>query len=403
MISKCTGGRSGMTTIIRRRSMGEGPLRGVRLVELAGIGPAPFAAFMLADMGAEIVRVDRLVGPSSAVAAPTTDPMLRSRRSITVDLKSPAGAALVLELVRHADGFFEGFRPGVAERLGLGPDDCLGANPKLVYGRMTGWGQDGTYAGNAGHDINYIALAGALYNFRRAGQSPVPPMNLVGDFGGGGMLLAFGMVCALFEAARSGRGQVIDAAMVDGTASLLAMATAMMAAGQLGPAGTNILDTGAHFYDVYETADGRHVSIGSIEPQFYARLLEVLGLADEPDLPGQMDRAQWPTMRERLAACFAERTLAAWDELLSPETELCYAPILTVEEAAAHPHLAHRGTYVRPDGILQPAPAPRFSRTPGAIQRPPAQPGEHGAEILREWLGMPTNEFARLRSDGVVG
>jgi alpha-methylacyl-CoA racemase len=290
----------------------------------------------------------------------------------------------------------------VAERLGIGPDECLARNPKLVYGRMTGWGQDGPYAHTAGHDINYISLGGALFHYGRAGQPPTPPLNMVGDFGGGGMLLAYGMVAGLLHAARTGEGQVIDAAMVDGTASLMMMFHAFRGMGihDENARGGNLLDTGAHFYDVYETADGEYVSIGSIEPQFYAELLKYTGLENE-DLPHQMDRSQWGAMKERLAEVFKGKTRDEWCRIMEG-TDVCFAPVLRMSEAAQHPHNVHRGTFLELDGIVQPAPAPRFSKTPGEVQRPPAHAGQHTDEILGEWLGADADRIAKLRADGAV-
>jgi alpha-methylacyl-CoA racemase len=386
-----------------RGQQGRGPLAGVRIIEIAGIGPGPFAAFMLADMGADIVKVDRLQNVKGGdPAAPPADILQRGRRSIGVDLKSPAGVETVLRLVETADALFEPFRPGVAERLGIGPDACLARNPRLVYGRMTGWGQDGPYAHTAGHDINYISLAGALFHFGRAGQPPTFPMNMVGDFGGGGMLLAYGMVCALLEASRSGQGQVVDAAMVDGSAALMMMFHGFKAMGLFDEdnRGTNLLDSGAHFYDVYETADGEYVSIGSIEPQFYAELLRLTGLEGE-DLPWQMDRTQWPGMKERLAAIFKSKSRDEWCSIMEG-SDVCFAPVLRLSEAVAHPHNVARQTFLELDGIVQPAPAPRFSRTPGAVQRPPAHAGQHTDEVLAEWLDLDTDAIAKLRADGAV-
>ena len=379
-----------------------GPLHGITVLEIAGIGPGPFCAMLLADMGANVIRVDRagqVMGGDPE--SPPADVLNRGRRSIGVDLKSADGVETVLSLVERADVLMEGFRPGVAERLGIGPDDCLARNPKLVYGRMTGWGQEGPYAQAAGHDINYIALAGALEPIGRAGQAPVPPLNLVGDFGGGGMFLAFGIVCALLEAQRSGEGQVVDAAMVDGAAVLTTMFHAFRAMGIWNDErGTNLLDTGAHFYDVYETSDGRYVSIGSIEPQFYAELLELSGLGAEDDLPHQHDRAQWPAMKERVAAIFRTRTRDEWCELME-HTDVCFAPVLGLDEAPQHPHNVERGTFVERNGVTQPAPAPRFSRTAPEIQRPPAHAGQHTDEVLAE-LGFDSDRIAKLRESGAI-
>jgi alpha-methylacyl-CoA racemase len=379
-----------------------GPLEGVKILEIAGIGPGPFAAMMLADMGAEVLRVDRAGAVRGGdPAQPPKDVINRGRKSIGVDLKNPDGVETVLRLVEGADALIEGFRPGVMERLGLGPDVCLSRNAGLVYGRMTGWGQEGPMAQAAGHDINYIALAGALDSIGRAGEKPVPPLNLVGDFGGGGMLLAFGVVCALVERGRSGRGQVVDAAMVDGAAALMAMMHGLRAMGfWRDERGTNMLDTGAHFYDTYETADGKYVSIGSIEPQFYAELLALSGLGEEGDLPNQMDRAAWPSMAERLTAIFKTKTRDEWCEIMEG-TDVCFAPVLSMGEAPAHPHIAHRKTFVELAGVVQPAPAPRFSRTAPEITRPSSYPGQHTDEALGEW-GFPADEIAKLRESKAI-
>lgn len=377
-----------------------GPLTGVRVVELGGIGPGPYCGMVLGDLGADVIRIERPAAIGDRSGRSPGDLLLRGRRSVAVDLKHPDGAGLVLELIGRSDVVIEGFRPGVAENLGLGPDDCLARNPMLVYGRMTGWGQDGPLAAAVGHDINYIALAGALHPIGRRGSAPVPPLNLVGDFGGGGLLLAFGVACALFEAQRSGEGQVVDAAMVDGAAVLTTMFHSLRAAGLWSDErGTNLLDTGAHFYDVYECADGEYVSIGSLEPQFYAELLRRLGL-DGDDLPAQHDRGQWPAMKERLAAIFKSKTRAEWTELMEG-SDVCFAPVLSLAEAPAHPHNAARSTFVEVGGLPQPAPAPRFSRTPGAIAGPPPAPGHHTDEVLTE-LGVGADRLAGLRAEGVV-
>ncbi|HET6663307.1 MAG TPA: CaiB/BaiF CoA-transferase family protein [Acidimicrobiales bacterium] len=378
-----------------------GPLAGITVVEIAGIGPGPFCAMMLADMGAEVIRVDRAENVAGGdPETPPADLNNRGRRSIGVDLKNPDGVAVLLELVERADALIEGFRPGVAERLGIGPDECLARNPKLVYGRMTGWGQDGLLAGAAGHDINYIALAGALDPIGRRGEAPVPPLNLIGDYGGGGMLLAFGVVCAVLEAQRSGRGQVVDTAMVDGAAVLMTMTHALRAMGVWDDErGTNLLDTGAHFYNVYETADGKYVSIGSIEPQFYAELLRLTGLEGE-ELPWQHDRAQWPALKERLAAIFKAKTRAEWCELMEG-TDVCFAPVLTIPEAMEHPHNVDRGTFVEVAGIRQPGPAPRFSRTAPEISSPPPHAGQHTDEILAA-AGFDADRVAKLREAGAI-
>jgi alpha-methylacyl-CoA racemase len=386
-----------------------GPLSGLKIVEVAGIGPAPFAAMMLSDMGADVIRVDRLENSNGGdPAAPPSDIFNRGRRSIALNLKSAGGLKTLLDLIGQADAVMEGFRPGVAERLGFGPEVCQEINPKLVYGRMTGWGQDGPYALTAGHDINYIALAGVLAHLGREGEKPTPPINLVGDFGGGGMLLAFGLVCALLEAGRSGQGQVVDAAMVDGSASLMTMVWGFKAMGMWSDdRGTNLLDTATHFYDTYECADGNFVSIGSIEPQFYAELLKHTNLeqvyADLGEtMPTQMDKAKWPEMKAHLAAIFVTKSRDEWSALLEG-TDICFAPVLTMDEAAQHPHNVHRKTFVEVAGITQPAPSPRFDRTPGEIQRPPSHPGQHTDEILSEWLGAESQEIAELRqSDSVA-
>ncbi|HEY8525085.1 MAG TPA: CaiB/BaiF CoA-transferase family protein [Acidimicrobiales bacterium] len=378
-----------------------GPLAGIKIIELAGIGPGPFCGMMLSDMGAEVIRIDRAQSVQGGdPATPPADLLNRGRKSIGVDLKNPEGVEVVLKLVEGADALFEGFRPGVAERLGVGPDVCLERNPRLVYGRMTGWGQDGPLADAAGHDINYIALAGALEPIGRRGEAPVPPLNLVGDFGGGGMLLAFGIACGIIEAQRSGKGQVIDAAMVDGAAALMTMTHSFRAMGVWqDERGTNMLDTGAHFYDVYETADGKYVSIGSIEPQFYAELLKRLGLEDE-ELPWQMDRAQWPALKERFAALFRTKTRDEWCELMEG-TDVCFAPVLSIPEAIEHPHNKARGTFVEVAGIPQPGPAPRFSRTAPEVKSPPAHAGQHTDEILAE-AGYDADAIAKLREAGAV-
>ena len=384
-----------------------GPLSGVKVIEVAGIGPGPFTAMMLADMGADVVRVDRADRAGGDPEVPPADVLYRGRRSVGVNLKSDEGVQVVLDLVEHADALIEGFRPGVAERLGIGPEECLERNPALVYSRMTGWGQEGPYAHTAGHDINYIALAGALAHLGRAGEQPTPPINLVGDFGGGGMLQAFGVVCGLLEAQRSGEGQVIDAAMVDGSATLMTMIWAFRAMGiWTDERGTNMLDTGAHFYDTYETADGKYVSIGSIEPQFYAELLRLSGLEEHlaakgKELPYQMDASHWEELRGELAEVFATKTRDEWCEVMEG-SDVCFAPVLTMEEAARHPHNVERGTFVEFGGITQPAPSPRFSRTPGAIQRVPAHPGQDTDDVLVDWLGMDDSGVAALRDSGAV-
>jgi alpha-methylacyl-CoA racemase len=378
-----------------------GPLTGITVIEIAGIGPGPYCGMLLADLGADVIRIDRAESVKGGDPdRPPADLLARGRRSVGVDLKNPDGVEVVLELVERADALIEGFRPGVTERLGIGPDECLARNPRLVYGRMTGWGQDGPYASTAGHDINYISLAGALEPIGRRGQAPVPPLNLIGDFGGGGLMLAFGLVAALLDAQRSGRGQVIDAAMVDGAASLMTMTHSFRAMGIWNDErGTNMLDTGAHYYDVYETADGEYVSIGSIEPQFYAELLSRTGL-DGEELPWQQDRAAWPAMKERLGEIFRSRTRDEWCELMEG-SDVCFAPVLSIPEAIEHPHNVHRGTFVEVAGITQPGPAPRFSRTPGQIRRPPAHAGQHTDEVLTE-AGFEADRLAKLREAGAI-
>ena len=378
-----------------------GPLAGIKVIEIAGIGPGPYGAMLLADLGADVIRIDRsgnVMGGDPAT--PPGDILARGRRSIGVDLKHPDGVAAVLDLIEGADALVEGFRPGVMERLGLGPDVCLARNPKLVYGRMTGWGQEGPYAQAAGHDINYIALAGALEPMGRAGQQPTAPINLIGDFGGGGMMLAFGVCAALLEARTSGRGQVIDAAMVDGAASLMSMTWSFRAMWIWSDErGTNMLDTGAHFYDTYETADGKYVSIGSIEPQFYAELLRLTEI-DPASLPSQHDKRHWPELKERFAQVFKGKTRDEWCEIME-HTDVCFAPVLPMVEAPEHPHIKGRGTFTEVAGVTQPAPAPRFSRTPGSIERPPPHAGQHTDEVLGEW-GLAAERIAELKASGAI-
>ena len=376
-----------------------GPLEGVRVVELQGIGPGPFCGMMLADMGAEIIRVDR----SSAVGqkASATDFLARGRKSISVDLKIHEGVETVLRLIDGADALIEGFRPGVTERLGLGPDVCLDRNPGLVYGRMTGWGQNGSMATAAGHDINYISLSGALHAIGEKDHNPTPPLNLVGDFGGGGMLLAFGIAAALFEKQKSGQGQVIDAAMADGSALLMNAVFGIMNTGHWNPErGTNLLDGGAHFYGSYRTKDDKHISIGSIEPQFYQLLLEKTGLANDADLPKQMSRLDWPILREKLELIFLEKTRNEWDAIMLG-TDICYAPILTLEEAANHPHNKERGTFEQSDGVIQASPAPRFSRTSPEMPEASTAAGADTDEIL-SGIGASAEEIESLRASGAI-
>jgi alpha-methylacyl-CoA racemase len=378
-----------------------GPLQGVTIVELVGIGPGPFAAMLLADMGADVMRIHRKESVERGFDPGGVPVLDRNRRSVGVDLKHPDGVETVLRLVEQADALLEGFRPGVTERLGLGPDDCLARNPRLVYGRMTGWGQSGPMANAAGHDINYIALAGALAHFGREGQKATPPINLIGDFGGGGMFLAFGTVCGILEARASGQGQVVDAAMVDGSAVLMSMVWGFRVLGAFDEEhrGTNVLDTGAPCYDTYTCADGKEIALGSLEPQFYAELLRLLGI-DGEDLPPQMDRDGWPKVRARFTELFASKTRAEWCALMEG-SDACFAPVLTMTEAADHPHIKARGTIIEHDGVLQPAPAPRFSRTAPEVRRSPAKPGEHTDEVLGE-RGFTPAEITMLRDAGAV-
>ena len=377
-----------------------GPLSGFKIIELAGIGTGPFCGMMLADMGAEVIRVERFSAAADSAATAPKDILARNRRSIAVDLKSPAGIETVMRLIEGADALFEGFRPGVTERLGLGPDQCLERNERLVYGRMTGWGQDGPMAQAAGHDINYIGLAGALHAMGRAGEKPVPPLNLVGDFGGGGMLLAYGLVCALLEVSKSGKGQVVDAAMIDGTSALMAMFYSMSASGRFHlERGTNLLDGGAHFYDTYRTKDDEHICIGSIEPQFYALLIEKAGLDAEKFAP-QMDESQWPELKAELTNVFLTKTRAQWCELMEG-TDVCFAPVLNLQEAAEHPHSKARNSYLQVDGVLQHAPAPRFSRTKAGEVKGARVPGEDSRAVLQEF-GFSDAEVGQLESDQVI-
>lgn len=375
-----------------------GPLKNVKIIEVGGIGPGPFCAMMLSDMGAEVVRIERK-GQFSMVE-PRYDVMTRNRRSVAMDLKKSEGVAAVLKMVEQVDALQEGFRPGVMEKMGLGPQECLARNPKLIYGRMTGWGQEGPLAGAAGHDINYISLSGALHTIGRAGQKPVAPLNLVGDFGGGGMLLAFGIVCALFEAGRSGKGQVVDAAMVDGSAALMAMIYGLRASGfWTDKRGENLLDGGAHFYDTYETSDGKYISLGSIEPQFYALLLQLAGI-EAPEFQNQLDRSQWPQLKEKLTAVFKSKTRQEWSEIMEG-TDVCFAPVLSLDEAHQHPHNQSRKTFSEIDGVLQANPAPRFSRTRPELQSAPPVPGEHTESVLTEF-GFSASEIKALKTADAI-
>lgn len=370
-----------------------GPLKGIKIIEIAGIGPGPFSAMMLSDMGADVLRIDR---KEAAGRNSKFDVLARGRRSVALDLKNAEDVAAILNLIERADAFIEGFRPGVMERLGLGPDACFERNPRLIYGRMTGWGQTGKLAQAAGHDINYIALTGALHSIGRPGETPVPPLNLIGDFGGGGLLLAFGIVCGILEARQSGKGQVIDAAMTDGSATLMSMIYGLKAAGRWSnDKGINLLDGGAHFYDTYECADGRWIAIGSIEPQFYKLLLEKTGI-DDPDFHAQMDQSLWPALKLKLASVIKTKTRDEWC-LLMEGTDVCFAPVLDMNEAPLHPHNRERQTFVELDGVLQPAPAPRFSRTQPEIQPTPPISNKNIKEILADW-GINSSETGTLKT-----
>ena len=377
-----------------------GPLDGKQIIEIAGIGPGPFCAMVLADLGAEVIRVDRASAvPDEFPDGPSMDLLNRGRDSIAVDLKKEEGVETVLRLVENADALIEGFRPGVAERLGIGPEKCLKRNPKLIYGRMTGWGQYGSYSQMAGHDINYIALSGVLGLIGREDESPVPPVNLIGDFGGGGMLLALGICAALVETAESGKGQVVDAAMTDGSALLATMVHSFAAMGIWGKRGTNMLDTGAPFYDVYECADGEYISLGSIEPQFYSELMRITGLENE-DMPSQMDRTNWGQAKKRIKEKILSKSREEWVQLMEG-SDVCFAPVLSIDEAIQHPHNRERETFVEISGVMQPAPAPRFSRTPSEISSPPPHPGQQTDQILSQ-QGFSKEEIDSLKENKVV-
>lgn len=376
-----------------------GPLHGVRVVEIASLAPAPFGCMVLSDLGAEVLRVDR-PDRSGRQALPPVDPLSRGRRSIRLNLKDPGGVAVLLRLLDDADVLVEGFRPGVAERLGFGPDTCLERCPRLVYARMTGWGQHGPLADTAGHDIDYIAISGSLEPIGRAGERPVPPINLLGDFGGGGMLLAVGVLAALLECERSGRGQVVDAAMVDGAALLASFIHGLRAAGAWqDQRGSNVLDGGAPFYDTYETADGKYVAVGALEPKFYEELLTRLGL-DGAGLPSQYDRSGWPAVRARFAKAFSERTQAEWTETFEG-SDACLSPVLSMGDAPSHPHNAARGTFIEVGGVVQPGPAPRFDRTPCAAPAPPVKPGADTDAVLAG-LGYSRTEITALHDRGIA-
>jgi len=384
-----------------------GPLAGVRVVELAGVGPAPYCGMLLADLGADVVRVDRVpagpprTGPAEGLDALVDGILGRGRRSVALDLKHPDGLAAARDLVARADALVEGFRPGVTERLGLGPRECLARNPRLVYGRLTGWGQDGPLAATAGHDLDYIAVAGVLAHVGNRGGRPVPPLNLVGDFAGGGLLMAFGIAAALVETSRSGRGQVVDAAMVDGAASLMTMMFEMHGRGGWDERrGTNANDSGSHFYDTYETADGGHVAVAAMEPRFHAELLDRLGLTGDPAFADQWNPATWDAASARLAAVFRTRTRAEWADVFAG-SDACVAPVLTMSEAPRHPHNVARGTFVEVAGVPQPGPVPRFDRTPGAVARAAPTVGEHTEEVLGE-LGRTPERIAELVASGAA-
>jgi alpha-methylacyl-CoA racemase len=371
-----------------------GPLSGVRVVEFQGIGPGPFAAMLLSDMGAEVIRIDRKGGRTPGKGEVT----YRGRKAVALDMKKPEAVEAALKLIDKADALIEGFRPGVMERLGVGPDVCLKRNPKLVYGRMTGWGQTGPLADAAGHDINYIALTGALHGIGHATTKPVPPLNLVGDFGGGALYLAFGVVCGLVEAMKSGKGQVVDTAMTDGASSLMAMFYGMNAMGMWADQrGSNLLDSAAHFYDTYETKDGKYIALGSIEPQFYRELIEKTGITDEA-FSAQMDRKAWPSLKEKLSAVIKTKTRDEWDKIMLG-SDVCYAPVLTLSEAPKHPHNVARKTFVEVDGVVQPAPAPRFSRTVPEVQGPPQ--GANNDVALKAW-GFADADIAKLSQAGAI-
>jgi alpha-methylacyl-CoA racemase len=383
-----------------------GPLKGLKIVEMVGIGPGPFCAMMLADMGADVIRIDRKrpADSNGDVDFPELntrfDVLARGRRSVAIDLKAPGGAQTVLNLIESADGLIEGFRPGVMERLGLGPDVCLRHNPKLVFGRMTGWGQYGPLANSAGHDLNYLALTGALHAMGRPDSPPAPPLNLVADFGGGGMMLALGMVSAILEARTSGMGQVVDAAMTDGAALLTGLLYGRKASGLWSNRrGANLLDGGAHFYDTYACADGKFIAIAAIESRFYDLLLKCCEI-DDPEFGAQMDIAQWPKLKARIAAVFRTKTRAEWCERMEG-TDVCFAPVLDLDEAPQHPHNLARETFIDVAGVVQPGPAPRFSRTRSEVQRPPAAAGEHTEEALGDW-GISAEEIAGLKAVGVI-
>lgn len=377
-----------------------GPLTGLKIVEFAGLGPGPFCGMMLADHGAEIIRIDKMI-PSTLVSDPAKEFMNRSRQSVSVNLKDKRGVKLVREICANADAVFEGFRPGVMERLGLGPDVLIGDNQKLVYGRMTGWGQDGPYAPTAGHDINYIAISGALHTFGRKGEKPVPPINMVGDFGGGGMMLAFSMVAALLSAQKTGQGQVIDCAMTEGSAVLMAMIYSMRSQGLWNDdRGVNALDSGSHYYDSYETSDGKYIALGAVEPQFYAQLIALIGLDDDPEFVHQNNPKYWPVLKEKMEVQIKTKTRDEWTEILEG-TDACFAPILSLDEAPTHVHNVARKAFVEVDGILQPAPTPRYSGTQNDSPKP-MKSGEKICDLVLGNAGLDSETIAQLRAEGVV-
>ena len=379
-----------------------GPLNGYKVVELAGIGPGPMAGMLLAELGADVITVDRVHPPGLGVRMPDKFNLLRrSRPTVTVDLKSPKGKALVIELIKQADALIEGFRPGVTERLGLGPDDCAAVNPKLVYGRVTGWGQEGPISQAAGHDLNYISLTGAAHAIGRKGQPPTPPLNLVGDFGGGALYLALGVVAGLLEAQKSGKGQTVDAAMIDGASSLMTAAYGLFAGGVTDNCrGENVLDSGSHFYDVYETSDGKYISIAAIEPKFYDLVLEKTGFTLDT-LPQRVDRPQRDEIKDKLAAAIKTKTRDQWCEIMEG-TDCCFAPVLDMSEAARHPHNVDRDTFVEFEGVVQPNAAPRFSRTPAEIKSSADISGSQTQAALLQW-GVSRADLDQLSAEGVIG
>jgi alpha-methylacyl-CoA racemase len=373
-----------------------GPLNGFKIIEFAGLGPAPFAGMMLSDMGAEILRIDKMSSKSAENSGNGNfDILSRGRQTLTIDLKKPDGALLALKMIEKADALIEGFRPGVMEKLGLGPEKCLKKNPKLVYGRMTGWGQEGPLSKFAGHDINYLSLTGALHSIGRKGSNPTPPLNLVGDFGGGGMFLAFGIVCALIEASKSDKGQVVDAAMVDGVASLMAMIHGLLSTDiwEDKPA-SNFLDTGSHYYDTYECLDGKHVAVGAIEPKFYNSLVEVLGLNKISEEKEQMDKSRWPELKKKFSSIFLTKTRGEWCKIMK-DKDVCFSPVLSITEAYEHPHNKARKLFLKNGKRIEPAPAPRFSRTPGSINRDLSGSNAETSKLLFDW-GLNEQEISEL-------